>query len=564
MQVPTGTMEQEKFFSVQTKSIRFPELKKIKKNKSQRIIFGTDRQQYYFTGKLKRKDLARINYFFELEGAIYYEDSKTVYKTTELDQNGDLLSETFYYKSGEIQLVKINEACEDCVRVIRYDKDGNISEAFTNKTYSDVLLEAHPERGTVNQAFWSKFPLKANVLKRPGYVYIGWPHIGSLHTNKGYVLTGFHYPLELELGNASVLFLENVKTDSCFWTLIIDGKIRELVPASIIEKPDIEALYRATDVEVLNFRKVGTSNGKWLSKGTPRDKMKRTYEQEIVTMQSQNLASLNGYGISLTPKDKYGAGDNLSLRVGLFKDGKLQGLGYYANLQYELGYTPKNTSLANINGIDWKVDFGIFSQGELSRGDGIFTEKPYPTNLDVFSTTFDWRYKWTGREEFSNLSDSTIPFSQVSKKFYFYLPELRRKVAAESIDFANKTITLFTDKEGEYVTFTAGDNLWAFKSDISTYRVSCPVSVTEPNYVQKKVPLFQYPPEYNTTTRRVRGVYFDKVITTRSYAGPGKTVYTEKEVQEGYRQVTCPKCQGKGYRLLDKQEGAYCKIDFDK
>lgn len=563
MNVPVGTLEKEKFYGVQTKEIRTPELKKIKKNKSEKIVFGTNRQLYYLVGKLKRKDLARLNFYFELEGPIYYADSETIYKTIELDEKGDLLSETFYYKTGEISMVRINEPYEDCVRVIKYDKSGSISEAFTNKTYTNILLKAHPERYTVNQTFWSKNEIKANVLRSRGYVYVGWPHIGSLHTDKGYVLTGFHYPLALELGNASVLFLENVKTDSCFWSLIVDGKIRELVPASIEEKPDIEELYRNTQVEVLNFKGIGTGDGKWESKGTAKSKMKRTYEEELVLMRTKNWESLNGYGIVLTHKDNYGAADNVLLKVGFFQNGKLQGLGYNANLQYDLGYTPKNTSLANLNGIEWKVNFGIFTQGELTRGHKISTEKPYALTLDVFSETFDERYKWTGRVEFPNLSDNSIPFSEVSKEFYFYLPALNRRVAAKEIDYANKTVTLFTDKEGEYLTLSADADIWAFKSNITSYQVSCPTTITEPNYVQKKVPLYQYPPEYNRTTRTVRGVYFDKVITTTS-STPGKTVYTEKAVQDGHKQVTCPKCNGKGYLIKDKQEGAFCKIDFSQ
>jgi hypothetical protein len=355
-----------------------------------------------------------------------------------------------------------------------------------------------------------------------------------------------------------------VKTDSCFWSLIVDGKIRALVPASTEEKPDIEELYRNTEIEVLNFRQLGTEDGKWASKGSGKDKMKRMYEQEMVTMQTKKLQSLNGYGISLTHEDNYGAGDRVVLKVGLFQNGQLHGVGYDGTLQYELGYTPKNTSLANINGIDWKVDFGIFTNGVLSSGGGIFTEKAYATSMDVFSETFDGRYKWTGKVEFPNLSTSTIPFSQVSKAFYFYLPALNRRLAAQQIDFENKTVTLFTDKEGEFVTFTSKDDLWAFKSDINSYRVSCPTTVSVPNYVQKQVPLYQFPPEYSKTTRIVTGVYFDRIITTRSYAGPGKTIYTEKEVQEGNKQVACPKCKGQGYLFKDKQEGAFCKVDFSQ
>lgn len=563
MTMPVSSLETEKYYSVRTQQLRSPAPKAIKNNKLQKIVFGTDRQLYYFMGKLKKKDLARINFFFELEGDIYYEDSNTLYRTTEVDDDGELLSETFYHKSGGVHMVKINEAYDDCVRMINYAQNGSISEAFTNKTYKNVLLKDHPRRGTVHQAYWTKYDIKPNVLRRPGHVYVGWPHIGSLHTDQGYVLTGFHYPLEMELGNASVLFLENVKTDSCFWTLIIDGKIRELVPASIDEKPDIEALYRNTDIEVLNFQQLGTEDGKWAAKGSSKDKMKRMYEQEMVTMQTKNLQSLNGYGISLTHEDITGAGDKVNLRIGFFQNGQLHGLGYDGTLQYDLGYTPKNTSLANINGIDWKVDFGTFTRGALSRGGGIFTEKAYAPSLDVFSETFDSRYKWTGRIDFPNLSTNTIPFSQVSKDFYFYLPKLNRRLAAQQIDFQNKTVTLATDKEGEFMTFTSKDDLWAFKSDINSYQVSCPTTATTPNYVQKQVPLFQYP-EYSTTTRRVTGVYFDKIITTRSYVGPGTTVYTEKVVQDGYKQDVCPKCNGKGYLIKDKQEGAFCKIDFSQ
>ncbi len=561
--LPIRNLGRGEFYEVKTQHIRNPELKKIKKNKSQKITFGNDRQLYYFIGKLKRKDLARINYSFKVEGPIYYEDSKTVYQTIELDENGDLVSQTFYHKNGEIKMVNIIGQHDDFSRVISYDKNGSISTAFTNNTYSNVLIENHPQRGTVNQAFWSKNEIKANVLWSPGYLYIGWPHIGSLHTDKGYVLTGFHYPLDLELGNASVLFIENVKTDSCFWSLIIDGKIRELIPASIEEKPDIEELYSNTQAEVLNFQRIGTQNGKWQNKGNYNDKMKVMYEQEMVTIQTKNSESLNGYGIVLTNKDNYGAGDNVILKVGFFKNGKLHGLGYSANLQYDLGYTPKNTSLANLNGIDWKVDFGFFDQGAISRGGKIYTEKPYPTNLDVFSETFDERYKWMGRTPFSNLSNSTIPFSKVSKEFYFYLPALNRKIAAQDIDYANKTITLFTDKEGEYVTLSANDDIWAFKSDINSYRVSCPTVVAEQKYVRKQVPLFQSSSGSTTTTRTVHGVYYDKVITTRT-SGPTKTFYTEKVVQDGYKNVTCTQCNGLGYLIKDKQEGAFCKINFDQ
>lgn len=549
-------------------AISFPKPEELKRGATyEKIIIGAERDYkgFYFKGKLKRSSTSSP-YKFELLSDVRYVSNNQLYFKNTLDKDGNIpLTETMYYENGNVKSHNAVEPYENALREFIYSEDGTVQRIYNSETHK-LIPVSDPKYGKVNEVYWSHYPMQPNMLSNSkGDSYVGYPHLGTRYTTNGYALTGFHYPLKMEHGNASVLFLENEKMKKYFWVLIIDGKIREMTPATITEKPNIQQLYDDTDTKVLVF-KYPDKNDKYKPDfGRPaktKDVWRFGENVQFATIRTKNIESHTGYGIDLSYQDNEAVGDKILLRVGFFKNGKLNGLGYDALLQYDIRFDSKNSG-QKISGIDWKVAYGKFQNGEQSEGNVFLTGQSIAPTADVFSEMpyrhFVYRYYTPQRL----VSTKKINFSELDKQYYVYSSKLNRNLTVKNIDYSKKTIEVLTDKEGTTFTFNAQNDkdLHGFQPKFINYEVNCPTTVQVDSYVTQQVPIYTLPGTTTTTKTTVNGVYHDKIITTRTTA-IGETVYLPKSVKNGYKNVVCPKCNGSGKIQKTSQEGAFCEIIF--
>jgi len=95
------------------------------------------------------------------------------------------------------------------------------------------------------------------------------------------------------------------KTGKCFWTVIVDDRIRELVPTDQSEKPDLQALFENTETQVLVFKRTGAKEDKSHFGFYPDTKnMWRFRGEEFATIKTKNIKNFTCYGIDLSYADK--------------------------------------------------------------------------------------------------------------------------------------------------------------------------------------------------------------------------------------------------------------------
>ena len=534
----------------------------------EKVIIGADKdyQGHYFKGKFKKNPTSSL-YTFEILSDVRYVSNNQLFFKNNIDKDRNIaLTEPIYFENGKLKTVNTVEPYENALREFIYSEDGTVERIYNNETHKLIPI-TDPKYGKVNEVYWSHYPMQPNMLSNSkGDSYVGYPHIGTRYTTSGYALTGFHYPLKMQHGNASVLFLENERTKKCFWVLVIDGKIREIMPSTISEKPDVQQLYDDTDTKVLVFKYPSKKDKDVPNFGRPM-KDKDTYRfgenVQFANIRTKNIANHTGYGIDLSYQDNESIGDKILLRVGFFKNGKLNGLGYDALLQYDIRHNSANSGVQKISGIDWKVAYGKFENGEQIEGNVFLTGKSIAPTADVFSEMPYRHFVYKHYKPQRVVSTKKMKFSELDKQYYLYSSKLNRSLTIKNIDYSKKTLEVITDKEGSTFTFNAQNSkdLYGFQPNFVNYEVSCPTTVQVDNYVREQVPIYTLPGKTTTTKSTVHGVYYDKITTTRTTA-IGETVYLPKVVKNGSKTVVCPECNGSGKIQKTAQEGAFCEIVF--
>ena len=546
------------FTKVAVKDIKYPDPKEMKSRKVYDSISINTKtgKTVYFKGKVRRKSLDRYYYYLIVESDVKYAKTGAVYIENHFDKDGNLPeTETLHHDNGlPYETATLDPASG--MRYLRFDRDGELYFAYTQDTHKNVIVE-HPKYGDVNQRFWSLTEIEPNVqLDSKSAMYIGYPHIGTLQTQTGYLLTGYTLPLYLEQGNGSVLFLENLNTSKYYWALIVDGVIEELKPAELNEKPDIKSLFAQTEIEALNFIGINDKN-----KGRRKEADQKEFipEKELIKMSTKNLSNFTGYGVFMDYDDTSDKFKVINLTVGFLKNGKLDGMGYKVQLDHDKS-TYRRTDL--IPAIKWDGALGYFSNGELTGGRSFQTYIPITKFSDVFSIINFKNLVWKSYSPTRATSDRFIKFSELDPKYYIYSTDLNRVLHVLDIDQKAKTITVKGDVPNTTHTFNANEmnGLYGFEPKFESYQVSCPVTVQEPNYVYKDVPIF-YMPEYKSNKTVVTGASYNKVTFTQTVS-QGKAITVERSVQDGYKNVTCTKCNGTGLLTVTKQKGAWCKISF--
>jgi len=544
------------FNEISNRNIFYPPAEDMRSGqKHDSIVIGYGKAQYYFKGKVRRRALARDRVFFKIESDIYHVSTGNMYVPNEFSRTGDLeITTPFYYPNGQLSEVAIEQPGE-AIRYLKYDPEGNLTYAFTDKTYETTPRDPKDEK-SISDFYWATQKMEPNFIKNSrGTIYMGYPHIGTFFTRDGYRIIGFTHSLIRGKGNGSVLFIKNENTEKCYWAMVLDGIIRHIESAQPEEEPDIKELYEQTMVTAIE-----------LPEGDVPYK-RHDYKNVDVARQPTSLKMMDssnhsGYGITLAYDQGTILDHKIKLKVGFFKDGKLNGLGYECQLDYDRNSMQRSDYMVSAS---WNADYGIFEKGEHMMGGYVKTPKPITLISDIFSDKPSENFLYSSYEPKRTLSKETIYFKNLNKKFYVYHTGMHRNLVATQIDQQNKTITVKTDIPDNFYTFRGKeiDALYGFDSDVKNQRIACSPTKVVDNYVNKKIPLFQVG-GYEYKKYVVKGVNYDKHVSQLVPNGQGRTVSVERVVKDGTKTITCPICKGAGYITRQKDEGIWCKISLDE
>lgn len=428
-----------------------------------------------------------------------------------------------FHENGRLWSVSLIEEDDPGVsRFVVLDTAGN---TMIDKAILPQSTTPHPKYGRIyapqakKPSFYPSnsyinFPLTTDrkelmdVRNEYKAIYYGYDHVGTFINNLfGFTLTGFMMPTDWHFGNGSVLFVEDEVSQKKYWAVVLDEEIKFKIEAKAEDKPNVVELSKKTNFE--------------------------QYGQIQATIVSKNIETLNGYGINLVPIDHKKKGDGISLEVGLFKNGKLHGIGYKTKMIFEGVYGKVTIDAA----------YGMFENGKPVNVKHIKVE-----NQQVDENFWDdvpiGGFSHIGKKSkdlFFN--SSNVPLSGLQKFEEVYIERIHRVAKIKSINAAEQYITVYADNSNEARIDKNSGNIFVKSSYQGDSYGACPQTIKVPVTKEREEKYF-IPGEFSSNSYTVKGVYYDKRVTNSTYkpaAIGSKTVrYTIDE------QRTCPLCNGTG------------------
>ena len=320
--------------------------KPAKKNRTYERLDFTINSVALYSKNVKYKEKADKESFPNCK--MYYASNDQLY----YDYNPErekIYENPIFHENGKLWNVLLKDEEDPGIeRFVVWDKEGNtiMDKAYLPKMQTHQSIN-HPKYGyglveyvpAKKPSFYPSdsylnFPTEREQLMdwrsdNKAYCY-GYSHLGTFINNVfGYSITGFLLPTAFNLGNGSVVFLEDDVNKKNYWAVILDQEIKFTIEAKATEKPNIVELNEQTDVEY--------------------------YDKYLAKMVSKNIKTLNGYGINLFPEDNKEVGDGIFMEVGFFKNGKLHGIGYRTKM-----FTT-NDGYGDLLTID--ASYGMFENG---------------------------------------------------------------------------------------------------------------------------------------------------------------------------------------------------------
>lgn len=440
---------------------------------------------------------------------------------------------------------------------IVYHEDGTVKRIWP-AYYEKTKIKTDKE-GTLERSDWCTDPnLVPYYHTQPnGETYLGYPLVGTITTLTGYSLTGFTITLEPKYGNGGVFFLENLETKQTFWATILGGHITALKPATLDEKPDIHQLEYALNATEEDWTGLNISDQLKEKMGLDK-KHSSGVGQTSLNVTSKNISNFTGYGISLITSDNKSYFDHVELKVGLFKNGILEGNGVSASIDY--GYGAPWQAATEILNAKWNLNSGMFKNGSFAEGRKINIPNSIYLGFDIASPLPFEGFYYKEIERKAKLSDYSMKISEVDKGLIAYLPSLERKVTIQSIDIPKGTITIFTDTPNVLATIDiTKEPFYAWKRTATPYKESCNKYIKEPVYRQEDVYLYTTVGSTKSSSYTVTGVYYDKKVTTTTTTA-GVPVYGKRGVLDHYKDVICYKCKGTGFIDATNVNNFYARV----
>ncbi|WP_418502292.1 hypothetical protein [Flagellimonas sp.] len=471
----------------------------------------------------EKSDFPKCKMYYASNDRLYYDYDP---------ENTSILESPLYHENGMLWNVFIrDEEDSEVRRFIVRDSTGStlIDRAFLPENENFITV-THPKYGRnfvhfipakkpsfypSNTYFTVNWEPLMNPRSETRALYYGYDHVGSYINNVwGFTLTGFMLPTALKLGNGSVLFLEDEVAKKNYWAVVIDQEIKFKLEAKAEEKPDVVKLYHDTDIEV--------------------------FSETLATVVSKNFETHNGYGINLVPQDNKKPGDGISLEVGIFKNGKLHGVGYRTKMI--IG----NDIYGDLTTID--ATYGMFEDGQPVNVKHIkaFDEKLDQNFWDPMPVEGFSHVGKRNREDLFYRNYFQTKLSQLQPNDELYMESIHRTAKVKSINLSEQFITVYADDPDVDAKLdkSSGD-VFVKETYMGDNLVSCPKTIKIPQYNEKMESYF-VPGEFKSNSYVVKGVYYDKHVTNSTYKpaqiASKKVRYIEKHIDE-----VCPRCNGTGY-----------------
>lgn len=536
-----------------------------KKQKYDKIICKVNNQEMWFSGKFKEKKYGQ--YYFTEVSPLHYVSTNQIYNTFEKFPEKELNYNvsTIYHENGIIWRQQYFFMNTDRKLETEFDKNGLLTREYSLEYRSN---QEHPEGGIMQFKAISPMvgaPPNYHTYQN-GNSYSGYQYVGTLFTTDNLEITGFFASLKYDSGFGGVFFVENTLTNKCSWITVLNQKIIAVKVANFDEKPDIHKLNKeivATEYK-LSKENISKKDKEVIGIDKEAMKLKLRFNEDYLEVASSKEPILNGYHFKIARENNIIYNDVLLVTCGTFKNGKLEGMGFNARIDFNTNKTamgPSTKNLAFVSG-KWDLEAGHFENGTFKKGRKFKTENYYSfKTIDIYSDPGIANFEYIERRYNVN-NDDTFPIGKIKAGTRIYSEKLKRMLQVTAIDTKNGTITTPTDIPGKQHTFDIKkDQLYFHVPAYKSYTYQCNKTVSKPFYKERKVLLYYGPGKSKTSSYTVTGMYYDKKVTTTT-STQGEPVYAIKYDIAGYEDVRCPNCSGKGYITKTKDEGHFARVVF--
>lgn len=486
------------------------------------------------------------NHKLKLGSTIYNEDGSYMYHLQKNDDNST--TAISYHEKGKLNFKIVISPSKTELTELQSEKTGNY---YPNYHYSRVLNGS----GVIN--YISTTSKDASIIElENGDNYSGFSSLGTYSSKKFGDFTGYLYPMQENIGNATVLFREFDNKHE--WVLLVDNQIEMTIPTTKEEKPDIGEL-QSNLYNTIAF----TRHPKYENK--PNDSYKFVLASiNFGEYKSKNINTINGYGVNYYTKQSEWVGDQRFLEVGFFKNGKLNGLGYACTItqEYKTDKPWVNTTRdENTSNIVEKVIAmaGIFKDGILTDGRNITVPNNNQQDVNYWSKNkvpgVDWVKRKNTILEKNNITDYKVDYNKNTIGMV-HVEKLGYNFNIKRIDNNKKAIVIDVDGKEVYLTKESGPVYYTYLNK-NQVRVGCNPTKYVKTY--KEIDVVKQVPGYKYETRKVNGAFVDYYYTTKTTNTD--TYSYKKTVFDEYKTIPNPDCPN-GYKMVSNNVWLYEEIKF--
>lgn len=373
-------------------------------------------------------------------------------------------------------------------------------------------------------------------------LYKGTPHLGIFTSQNQEQYSGFFGPVA-SMPQGSVLFRQS--GNNYEWVLVVGGNVEKTLVAKASDMPNLSLLQQQLSVGAHMgdlIYKIGSQSANF-----PFPELLGKYTTRPV----------NGYGIRYETTASPTPAKELLFEVGLFKNGKLEGLGYrLTGMTNFWGSSPTSALVFNLY-----AQAGVFVNGKLVDGrefsPGMFYGKkdvdPY-RNIWAKSPIDGFNYLQIDNSPIDTLQFyEKIPQSEVrhNQNAKVFIEKLNRWVSVLGVD--NEQQLIVKGDERNMVLNNAMGNVY-YQSEFSRpVKIGCPKTKIVKKYKTVKE---------DVNLKDSQGRTLITNIDRSGYLKPIKIYTSTREVFEGYETVTCNICNGQGYYNSSTKEKVMYRLDL--
>jgi hypothetical protein len=157
----------------------------------------------------------------------------------------------------------------------------------------------------------------------------------------------------------------------------------------------------------------------------------------------------------------------------------------------------------------------------------------------------------------------SVDITQLASGDEVYVEEIGRTATINKVDKNLGFFTVYTDVKDIKAKFDATYQKPLYLKNTLSYKLreDCPKTEKIPIYRKEKVLAYTMPGTVKSSSYTVRGVYFDKIVTTKT-SSPPIEIYKYEDYLDHYETHTCSKCNGLGYIEVNSGHTEWKKINL--